>query len=218
MISTLFFDFDGVILESVEAKTRAFAELFRDYPEHIDAIVRYHVENTGVSRFDKFRHYYANIIKEELTDERFQELCDNFSKLALKNVLNSPFVSGTKEFLERYSREFDCYIVSATPHDEMKYIVEQLELSKYFKQVCGSPRNKGQWVADIMTERNINSEEAVFIGDSRSDYWAAVENNISFIARIIKGKPSCFDGFDLPYTIHDFNGFEAVLLRLQLNN
>ncbi|MDD1661933.1 MAG: HAD family hydrolase, partial [Methanomicrobiales archaeon] len=66
MIASLLLDFDGVILESVEVKTRAFRELFSFRPDHVGEIVAYHMRNTGVSRFDKFRHIYREILKEPL--------------------------------------------------------------------------------------------------------------------------------------------------------
>ena len=75
MIRAILFDFDGVILESVDVKTKAFAELFKDFPEHVDQIVQYHIDNMGVSRFDKFRYIYRYILKRKLSDEKFTELC-----------------------------------------------------------------------------------------------------------------------------------------------
>ena len=44
MTEALIFDFDGVILESVETKTRAFAELYKDKgPDVVDKVVRHHL-------------------------------------------------------------------------------------------------------------------------------------------------------------------------------
>ena len=58
MINSIIFDFDGVILESVSVKTAAFRQLFSFAPEHVDEIVQYHLDNGGMSRFDKFRYIY----------------------------------------------------------------------------------------------------------------------------------------------------------------
>ena len=42
----VFFDFDGVILDSVNVKTHAFSQMFRKYgPEIEESVVRYHLEN-----------------------------------------------------------------------------------------------------------------------------------------------------------------------------
>ena len=46
MIKNIIFDFDGVILESVEIKTQAFAKLFSNYPLYIDEIISHHRNNS----------------------------------------------------------------------------------------------------------------------------------------------------------------------------
>ena len=50
MIKAIIFDFDGVLVESAEIKTKAFEMLFSDYPDTIDDIVQYHKKNMGISR------------------------------------------------------------------------------------------------------------------------------------------------------------------------
>jgi len=52
----------GVILESVDIKGWAFGGLFEAYPEYVDEIVIFHHANRGMSRFDKFRYIYKNIL------------------------------------------------------------------------------------------------------------------------------------------------------------
>jgi len=60
-IQAVFFDFDGVILESVDIKGWAFGKLFeKQHPEHVDEIVAFHHANNGMSRFEKFRNFYKN--------------------------------------------------------------------------------------------------------------------------------------------------------------
>ncbi|MEE9509964.1 MAG: HAD hydrolase-like protein [Candidatus Bathyarchaeia archaeon] len=49
-----FFDFDGVLADSVEVKTRAFAKLFESYGPEIQArVVEHHRKNGGMTRKDK---------------------------------------------------------------------------------------------------------------------------------------------------------------------
>ena len=53
-IKSIIFDFDGVILDSLEAKSEAFEELYADYGTSIVKKVRkYHLSNGGVSRQKK---------------------------------------------------------------------------------------------------------------------------------------------------------------------
>ena len=52
MIKIIFFDFDGVIVESVDIKTKAFAMLFEHEGRDIaNRVIDYHLKNSGVSRF-----------------------------------------------------------------------------------------------------------------------------------------------------------------------
>lgn len=88
---------------------------------------------------------------------------------------------------------YDLYIISATPTEEMRVIVEKRSLSKYFKDVLGSPTTKGQWVKEIIINRYAQNE-VVFIGDALSDYRAATENCIKFIGRISDKNINPFKG------------------------
>ena len=52
-IKNIFFDFDGVIAESVSAKTDAFEEMYLPYGKDIAAkVVDYHKLHGGVSRYE----------------------------------------------------------------------------------------------------------------------------------------------------------------------
>lgn len=57
MIRAIVLDFDGVIVESLDIKTRAFRDLFSDYPQHLDKIMSYHLAHNAISRYIKFDSY-----------------------------------------------------------------------------------------------------------------------------------------------------------------
>lgn len=187
-VKAILLDFDGVILESVDVKGWAFGKLFENYPEHVDEIVAFHFANGGMSRFDKFRYIYKNFLKEPLPEHKFNELCRKFSALSFERVLNCRFVPGAQEFLEKYHKKTDLYIVSGTPQEEIVRVVEAKGLSKYFKGVHGSPTPKGFWAKEIIEGKQLNVNEVFFVGDAMSDYRAAEDNNIMFVARIMEEK------------------------------
>ena len=55
MIKAIIFDFDGVIAESVNVKTEAFASLYEPYGKDVvNKVEQHHLANGGVSRFEKF--------------------------------------------------------------------------------------------------------------------------------------------------------------------
>ena len=74
MIRSIFFDFDGVIIDSVGVKTNAFMEIFKDHPRHREEILAYHQLNGGLSRYIKIRYIYEKILKKELSDEGLERL------------------------------------------------------------------------------------------------------------------------------------------------
>ncbi len=196
MIKLIFFDFDGVIVESVSIKTNAFAKLFED---ECDVVVKqitdYHIANTGISRFDKIKYIYNNFLNRAISDEHFDFLCNKFADLVVENVINAPYVIGALEFLERYSSVYTCFVVSATPHDELCQIIKQRKLTYHFKGIYGAPQKKADIVRGILLNETVESYNALYIGDAISDYNAAKENKVKFIARIIDNE-SVFDGVD----------------------
>ena len=101
-VEAAFFDFDGVILESVAVKTEAFRRLFQDRsPEEVDEVVAFHLANLGLSRYVKFEHFYANVFREPLSEEHVAELDTHFSRLVEEGVLGASPVAGALDFLRR---------------------------------------------------------------------------------------------------------------------
>lgn len=190
----VFFDFDGVILDSVDVKTQAFAKMFRQYgPEVEKKVVEYHLNNGGVSRFDKFRYYYEEILNKPVNEEIIERLSEQFSDLVIDGVLASPFMPGAKESLESLKeKEIPCYIVSATPHEEINLIVGKKDLKGYFKEVHGSSRKKWEICQEIINRKNYNPQNCLFAGDAMSDYDAACKNCICFLGIVRDGEISPF--------------------------
>jgi len=68
MIRAIAFDFDGVLVESVDVKNRAYARLFeKEGAELVRSILTYHLKNGGVSRFVKFQTIYREILERPLS-------------------------------------------------------------------------------------------------------------------------------------------------------
>ena len=70
--SAIFFDFDGVIAESVEIKTEAFREMYISYGKEIsEGVVNHHLANGGMSRFKKFPFYHDRFLNQKLSQKIF---------------------------------------------------------------------------------------------------------------------------------------------------
>ena len=77
--NVVFWDFDGVIKDSVSVKSIAFEKLFSIYGPEISKKVReHHEQNIGLSRFEKIP-LYMSWSDELITDESVQEFCNKFS-------------------------------------------------------------------------------------------------------------------------------------------
>ncbi|MDD5503733.1 MAG: HAD family hydrolase [Candidatus Omnitrophica bacterium] len=197
MIKAIIFDFDGVLVESVDIKTKAFRRLFEHEGKEIaDMVESYHIANTGVSRFDKFRYFYKTFLKRELRDAEFNDLCKRFSALVKEEVIKAPYVTGAREFLQSRKDFFDFFITTATPQAEMEWIVEQRGISAFFKALYGAPVKKEDAVNDIIRRFALMPDETAYVGDALSDMQAARANSVNFIARVYEANKEMFGSLD----------------------
>jgi phosphoglycolate phosphatase-like HAD superfamily hydrolase len=193
--TALILDFDGVIVESIPLKTVAFQKIFSfASPEHLDEIIAFHLDNGGMSRYDKFRHIYANILDEPLTPGQEEQLADEYVGLIFDAMLTVPYVEGAKELLRDCSRMLPLYIVSATPEAEMHEIARRRDLTKYFVRIYGSPKTKAECIREILDETGALPNEALFVGDAPNDWQAAYETGVRFVARVRPGDTNRFAG------------------------
>ena len=166
MIKGIVFDFDGVILETAEVKTNAFKRLFQNHPDKLEEIVEYHRENMGISRFVKFRHIHEHILKSPFTDDAEEVLGEQFRSLVFDEVVSAPFVPGALEFLRDYQNRYLFFVASGTPEGELLEIAEKRQLSSYFKEWHGSPKEKHEILSDILKRHRFNASEILMVGDN----------------------------------------------------
>lgn len=214
MIDVLILDFDGVVLESVDIKTRAFRELFSFRPDHVEEIVDYHKRNTGVSRFDKFRYIYREILKEPLSDEQFTWLSERYAGLVVDGVVSSPFVPGGKEFLGRYSGKVPLFVVSASPQEELVSIIRRRGLSSHFRGVYGAPTTKEEAIREILAMMGSGPAQTLFVGDALNDLKAARDCGIRFVGRQPPDDPDRFTGEEgVESVVRDLSDLSRFLER-----
>jgi len=181
--SCIFLDFDGVIKESVEAKSEAFESLFLAYGKGVASRVRrHHEQNSGVSRFDKLPIYlqWAGL---EVSESQITEWSDRFSALVKQRVIDSDWVPGILEFLQKKAGSDQLFVVTATPQAEIEEIIDQLGIAQYFSAVIGAPTPKTEAIQTLLQQFTIQVEQAVMVGDAGSDYQAAKANQVDFILR-----------------------------------
>ena len=179
----LIFDFDGIIADSVNVKTKAFAEIYKPYGEKgVTQVVSHHLSNGGVSRFEKFEYYHKKFLKKKVSDSDIANLSDYFSSLVVQKVVDSAEIPGVLIFLNYYCKgRKKCAINSATPQIEMLEIIRKKGMQDFFSIVLGSPSTKLENLMMLENLHGFNLSEALFFGDSESDMNAANSAKINFV-------------------------------------
>lgn len=190
----IIFDFDGVIVESGKIKTQAFAELYRPYGEAVvNAVVQFHTQNGGMSRYRKFRHFQEHLLnKPPLTEAQEKALDLRFSELVVEAVIAAEAVPGAMELIRQQSARIPLFVASGTPETELKIIVERRGLTRYFTEVRGAPAVKKTLIADILAAHAFNPESVLMIGDAMADLEGAEANGTAFLGRVHPDDPNPF--------------------------
>lgn len=188
----VFWDFDGVIKDSIEVKTEAFVKLFQNVGGDVAAQVReHHLANGGMSRFEKLPIYlrWAGI---EPNESCVNEFCDQLGGLVLQGVIDAPWVPGVEVLLRSNPYEQTFVLVSATPHDELGQILHALDLTDCFAEVFGAPTRKQDAIRMTRANRGLDPQDCLMIGDARADLDAAEANQVQFLLRRHKTNTSVF--------------------------
>lgn len=182
----LFWDFDGVIKNSLEVKREAFADIFQGIDNQTKLRIKnHHDKNGGMSRYEKIPLYleFAGQPKKESDIQNYLNL---FSKSVKWGVIKSQWCDGVKEYLSKNYNNQYFVLLTATPTIEIKEILSELKINKFFKEIYGSPLKKHQIVKIILKKLNYKKSEVALLGDSKNDYIAAKKNNINFYLKMNK--------------------------------
>jgi len=192
-LRALFFDFDGVILDSTRTKTKGFVSLFKEYgPKIIDKVIRHHRENGGISRVEKIKYAHETFIGKPLTPEEIDQWADRYSRLVVEKVIQCPWIKGARAFLESCPKNLKIFVISGTPEIELTHVIEQREMARYFHEVLGSPTKKPDHIRGLLKRHGLKPSCSVFVGDALTDFHAARETRLRFIG--IQGEAVFPDG------------------------
>jgi phosphoglycolate phosphatase-like HAD superfamily hydrolase len=181
--TTLFWDFDGVIKESVALKSDAYERLFAPFGVEVAARVRAHHErNGGLSRYEKLPLYLRWAGREDSAAE-VSRYCELFSAAAREGVIDSPWVPGAREYLQENHVRQRFVLVTATPQAEIESILVALDIAGFFREVHGAPTSKSEVVQSALARWRCPRADSLLIGDSDSDYVAAKTAGIEFLLR-----------------------------------
>ena len=182
MIKTIFWDFDGVIIDSMKIKGDGFIELFENYNlEQVRLLEKYHYANGGISRFDKIKYFYNQILKKDVSEEKIINLSNKFASIIKEKIFNKDIlIRESLIFIEKNFIDYNFHIVSGADHNELNSLCKYFKIEQYFKSINGSPTKKHVLLKNVINEFKYIPEEIVFIGDAMTDYNAAKKNKIKF--------------------------------------
>ncbi|GEM_PF-85321 len=218
-IKAIIFDFDGTLVESVDAYVDVFYSVFKKYG--------FNVEKKKIMYM--LGYTYTKIIRDVVGEN-----CDKYEEIVkeyLKNVRNDEFISkikikrGVKEIL-RFLKEKGVllFIISGSNKQIMKNVLEENRISSYFLEIISTKEDgfkekpEPDAINYIKEKYNLSCDEIIFVGDGVLDYKMASNAGIRFIG--ICG--SCLDekcafenNFPLIYSITELKRlFTKIIIAL----
>jgi phosphoglycolate phosphatase-like HAD superfamily hydrolase len=179
----IFWDFDGVIMDSMPVRNRGFELVLKEFPnEQVELLMQFHLKNGGLSRYVKFRHFFEEIRGEKVTEEEIKEWAQKFSEI-MKEELVQPalLIEDSLHFIKENYRKYNMHIVSGSDQAELRFLCNELGIAQYFLSIHGSPTAKTELVNQLLLQHNYIKGSCVLIGDSLNDYEAASMNQIDFM-------------------------------------
>ena len=179
--NTIIFDCDGVILNSNKIKTKGFYEVTQKFGEKLALdFVNYHIENGGVSRYEKFKFFYENILKSDYHEEDINLLAKQYSDCIYNYLLNCEFENDLIHLKKIYDQS-KWLVISGGDQKELREIFDERNISYLFETgIYGSPQSKSDIFKELISKKYINYP-FLYFGDSSLDYFVANEYYGDFI-------------------------------------
>lgn len=180
---TIVFDCDGVVLDSNVVKTEAYFRTAKNLgatDAEAQALVDYHVNLGGISRYHKFDYYIREILLQPVTDKAIQALLDEFSKELEVGLMQCDLAKGIFD-LRTATKNANWMILSGGDQQEIRTLFAKRKIDHMFDGgLFGSPDNKDEVLAREKSSANIQFP-ALFLGDSKYDFEAADRAGLDFI-------------------------------------
>jgi phosphoglycolate phosphatase-like HAD superfamily hydrolase len=171
---TWLFDCDGVLLNSNHAKTEAMRQAALPYGEEAaQALVAYHRAHGGISRFEKIRHLFTDILQRAPREGEIEDTLLRFAKASRAGLLHAETADRLFDVLGLLKEQgINCLVVSGGDQQELRDVFGRRQLDNWFCGIFGSPDRKEQ-IIERELAKGLIELPAMFVGDSRYDYESA---------------------------------------------
>jgi phosphoglycolate phosphatase-like HAD superfamily hydrolase len=181
-IKVIFWDFDGVLMDSNTIREVGFERVLAEFPKgQIDQLLAFHRSNGGLSRYVKFRYFFEEIRKEPITDAEILKWAHYFS-LIMKELLVNPnlLIEQTLNFVKENQGKYIMHITSGSDQNELQFLCQSLGINHLFTSISGSPTPKKELIKELIDIHDYKRNDCILIGDSVNDWEAANFNSIKF--------------------------------------
>lgn len=209
-IKGLFFDFDGVIMDSMHLKLDAYCEALKRYQfkrTDIDKLMRRYM---GQSRKRILSFLVRDLSGIEWSKEEHREALDIFNRCDEASRSKMTFMPGSLDFLKKHTSFFYTAVVTGTPQYAIDKTIHHFQLTSYFDCVKGSPETKVNILSKLLTTTGYAAQECLFIGDGRTDQVAADAHNMPFVG--MDNRASSFEPTTAWKVIANLNELEPDIL------
>lgn len=184
MVSVIVFDFDGVLVNSLPLKRRAYFKLFNGKNYKNKQVIG------GV--LEQFRGGLRNVIIKEILGELqypkgdthtlVQKYTDRYGQIVKKEIIKKGVSTGTIKTLAYLKEATQLYLISSTPNQILNETTNGLRISQYFKSIFGKSQTnyslnhvniKVYHLKKILRRERITPSQLLYIGDSQPDFQAA---------------------------------------------
>ncbi|RKG48137.1 HAD family hydrolase [Acinetobacter cumulans] len=124
-------------------------------------------------------------VEDNLAEQALLGYRERFSSIGLFENMVYAQVAETLKHLQQ--KGYALYVATAKPTIYAKQILEHFHLAEYFKVIYGSElngerTNKGDLIAYILQQEQLDSSECIMVGDREYDILGARRNGIETIA------------------------------------
>lgn len=173
------FDFDGVIVDSNHLKSKAFFDIF-DHLCPSTTVTQVLNDLPFGNRYDIIKNILLRSFGK-IEERIYLELLEAYAKLTTHLVSYCNYIPGAYEFITGLNKGFNKFINSATEDSCLFEILNNRCISHFFNGVFGNSKTKLQNLELIHEISRCDKSSIVFIGDSLSDYYSALEFGCKFI-------------------------------------
>lgn len=182
MSLTILFDFDGVMADTNQIRLQGFVDLYSyRFPGEIERYASYLRQSHGISRYEKIKHFYYDILKEDVSDKRISKDALTYSDLVKQKVIDAPEIPGSISFLDKHQDKVSLGLISASDEEELIDVCRARGIHKYFDGIMGSPAKKSDNIHAFVMKRQLPKDSVWYVGDANQDEMASRKAGVSFI-------------------------------------